>query len=63
LALALALASAGSSIPARMAMMAMTTSNSMSVKALETKRSIAAKTGTLVFTGEDKTLNVIRCQI
>src|SRR2546425_558729 len=32
LALALALASAGNNIPARMAMMAMTTSNSMSVK-------------------------------
>ena len=32
-ALAFALANAGSSIPARMAMMAMTTSNSISVKA------------------------------
>ena len=39
--LLLALAKAGSSIPARIAMMAMTTSNSISVKALSFRRFIA----------------------
>jgi len=39
--LPLALAKAGSSIPARIAMMAMTTSNSISVKALSFRRFIA----------------------